>query len=45
MNETAARLLRPDNLTVIVVGDADVVGDDLRAAGIGPVTIVEDPKP
>ncbi len=37
----AARHIRPDEAQVVVVGDADVVGDPLRALELGPVEVVE----
>jgi predicted Zn-dependent peptidase len=43
INEAARAHLRPERLAVIVVGDADQVGDGLKGAGFGPVTVVEDP--
>jgi zinc protease len=42
VNVAAADRLRPDDLAAIVVGDAAVIGDELRATGIGPVEIVTD---
>lgn len=35
--------LRPEKLAVVLTGDADAVGDSLRGAGFGPVSIIEDP--
>jgi zinc protease len=37
----AARHLRPAEAQIVVVGDADVVGDPLRALELGPVEVVE----
>jgi zinc protease len=39
--EAAAKHMRPNEAQIIVVGDADVVGDPLRALGLGPVEVVE----
>jgi zinc protease len=36
-----ARAVRPDQLTVVVVGDADRVAEPLEESGLGPVTIHE----
>jgi zinc protease len=35
----AREQLRPDNLAVVVVGDASAIGDGLRALGCGPVEV------
>lgn len=43
VNRVARERLRPDRLAVVVVGDAGEVEAPLRAAGFGPVTVVEDP--
>ena len=45
VNEAARRHLRPDELTLVVVGDADKVAEPLRAAGLAPKRVVEDPAP
>ena len=37
-----ARVLRPDGLAAIVVGDADQIEEPLRAADIGDVTVITD---
>jgi len=37
----AAKHMRPAEAQIIVVGDADVVGDPLRALDLGPVEVVE----
>jgi zinc protease len=42
VNEAAASRLRPADLVAVVVGDADAIGDDLRAADLGPVEVVRD---
>ena len=42
VNAAAASRLRPDDLVAVVVGDASVVADDLRAAGLGPVEVLAD---
>ncbi len=42
VNAAAAARLRPAELTAVVVGDASVVGDALRDAGLGPVEVVPD---
>jgi predicted Zn-dependent peptidase len=42
VNEAAARRLKPDELVAVVVGDASVVADDLRSAGLGPVEVITD---
>ena len=40
---TAARTrILPDEASIVVVGDAATFIDDLRAAGIGEVTLVDD---
>ena len=41
--EAARAHLRPDRLAVIVVGDADQVGDGLRETGVGTLRVIEDP--
>jgi hypothetical protein len=35
--ETARELIRPDELLILVVGDAARLGDELAEAGFGPV--------
>jgi len=40
VDAVAARVLRPDALAVVVVGDAEQI--ELRDAGFGPVTVVSD---
>jgi predicted Zn-dependent peptidase len=42
VNAAAASRLRPDELAMVVVGDAAAIGDDLRATGLGPVEVVHD---
>jgi predicted Zn-dependent peptidase len=42
LDAAAASRLRPDDLVTVVVGDASLFADDLRAAGLGPVEIVPD---
>ena len=42
LDAAAAERLRPDDLVCIVVGDAAVIGDDVRAAAVGPVEVVTD---
>jgi len=42
VNTAAATRLRPDEIVSVVVGDASVIGDPLRATGIGPVEVVTD---
>jgi zinc protease len=42
LDTAAMTRLRPDDLVTVVVGDASLFGDDLRAAGLGPVEIVPD---
>jgi predicted Zn-dependent peptidase len=42
VDRAAATRLRPADLVCVVVGDAAVVGDDLRAADVGPVVVVRD---
>ena len=42
VNEAAATRLRPAESVAVVVGDADAIGDDLRATGLGPVEVVSD---
>ncbi len=37
--EAARELIRPDELLIMVVGDAARIGDELAAAGFGPVEI------
>lgn len=39
--KAAALHIRPDEVQIVVVGDADVVGDELRALDLGPVEVVE----
>jgi zinc protease len=46
VNSVAKRLLQPDRLTWIVVGDLGVIADDVRALGFGELRIVDvDGKP
>jgi zinc protease len=42
LDQAATSRLRPDDLVTVVVGDASLFADDLRAAGLGPVEIVPD---
>jgi predicted Zn-dependent peptidase len=42
LDTAATTRLRPDDLVTVVVGDASLFADDLRAAGLGPVEIVPD---
>ena len=37
--------IHPDRLAIVLVGDADVVGKDLEAAGFGDVEIVREELP
>lgn len=37
--------LHPDRTAVVVVGDAEALEGPMRAAGFGPVTVIEDPPP
>jgi zinc protease len=37
--------LRPDNLAIVVVGDAAAIADDLRAIGCGPVEVHRPEEP
>ena len=39
--EAAAKHMRPSEAQIVVVGDADVIGDPLRALDLGPVEVVE----
>ena len=39
--ESARRYIRPDEAQILVVGDADVIGDELRGLDLGPVEVVE----
>jgi zinc protease len=39
--DAAARFILPDEAQIVVVGDADVVGEPLRALDLGPVEVVE----
>jgi len=42
LDESAATRLHPDDLVTVVVGDAAGFVDELRDAGLGPVTVVAD---
>lgn len=42
LNELAARLIQPDNMAIVVVGDADAITDDLEALGMDVVRVSED---
>ncbi|MBV9099240.1 MAG: insulinase family protein [Frankiaceae bacterium] len=42
VNAAAAQRLRPDDLVSVVVGDASVIADELRATGLGPVEVLAD---
>jgi zinc protease len=42
LDASAATRLRPDDLVTVIVGDAGAFAEDLRTAGLGPVTIVPD---
>jgi zinc protease len=42
VNEAATNRLRPGDSVAVVVGDADAIGDDVRATGLGPVEVVPD---
>ncbi len=44
-NTAARERLLPDRLLTVVVGDASVVADELRAADVGAVTVVSDDEP
>jgi zinc protease len=41
VNEAAARLLKPEQMTWLVVGDLDVIEDDVRGLGFGDVQIID----
>jgi zinc protease len=41
VSASAARHLRPDQMAIVVVGDADKVEADLAATGLGPVSVVD----
>ena len=41
VNSAAKRLLQPERLTWVVVGDLSVIEADVRAAGFGAVQIVD----
>lgn len=41
----AAQHIRPDQLAIVLVGDAEVVRDPLVDAEFGPVAMIEDPEP
>lgn len=41
----AARHIRPDEVQIVVVGDADAVADDVDALGLGPMEIVRPDRP
>jgi zinc protease len=41
-HEAARRHIHVDRLTTVIVGDADVVADELRALDLGPVTVHTD---
>jgi len=41
VNATAHRLLKPDRLTWVVVGDLSVIADEVRALGFGDVRVVD----
>jgi predicted Zn-dependent peptidase len=42
VDTAASRRLRPDDLSIVVVGDAGTFVDDLRAAQLGPVEVLTD---
>jgi zinc protease len=42
LDASAAARLRPDDLVTVIVGDASGFVDGLKAAGLGPVTVVAD---
>jgi predicted Zn-dependent peptidase len=42
LDQAAKSRLRPDDLVTIIVGDASGFADELKDAGLGPVTIVPD---
>jgi zinc protease len=39
--DAASRYIRPDEAQIVVVGDAEVVGEPLRALGLGGVEVVD----
>ena len=39
--QAAATYLRPAEAQIVIVGDADVIGAELRALELGPVEVVE----
>jgi zinc protease len=41
VNAAATRLLRPDRMTWVVVGDRGIIEDDVRALGFGTVHLVD----
>jgi predicted Zn-dependent peptidase len=43
LSEAAAERLHPDELVMVVVGDAATIEAPLTATGLGPVTVVADP--
>ncbi len=42
LNELAARLIQPDNMAIVIVGDADAITDELKALGMDVVRVSED---
>jgi zinc protease len=44
VNEAAGSYLHPDELVMVVVGDATKVADEVQATGLGPVTVVPAPR-
>jgi predicted Zn-dependent peptidase len=42
LDASAASRIRPADLVTVIVGDAKQFGEELQAAGLGPVTVVPD---
>lgn len=45
INQAAAERIRPEQLAIIVVGDQEEIGDELKSAEFGATSFVKDPKP
>ena len=45
VQRVAREHIRPDELAIVLVGDADAILPGLEGAGLGPIEVIRDPEP
>jgi zinc protease len=45
VQDVAARYIRPDELAIVLVGDADAILPELEAAALGPISVEREELP